>query len=165
MVPFMAKRYPESVKQSVCKQILDGSYSLAEIAKMNNIAYSTLFRWKSQLLPQGDTMNQHKFSSQEKLDMLFATASMSEAEISEFCRNKGIYPHMLETWKQACLNNIDNPSSRAKSLDKEKKALLAENKYLKKEIRRKDKALAETTALLVLKKKAQQLWGETEDEL
>jgi hypothetical protein len=53
MVPFMAKRYPESVKQSVCKQILDGSYSLAEIAKMNNIAYSTLFRWKSQLLPQG----------------------------------------------------------------------------------------------------------------
>ena len=110
-------------------------------------------------------MNQHKFSSQENLDMLFATASMSEAEISEFCRNKGIYPHMLETWKHACLKNIDNRSSSAKSLDKEKKALLAENKYLKKEIRRKDKALAETTALLVLKKKAQQLWGETEDEL
>jgi transposase-like protein len=44
MLPFMAKRYPESVKQSVCKQILDGSYFLAEIAKMNNIAYSTLFR-------------------------------------------------------------------------------------------------------------------------
>jgi len=81
MVPFMAKRYPESVKQSVSKQILDGSYFLAEIAKMNNIAYSSLFRWKSELLR--DCMNQHKFSSQKKLDILFATASMSETEISK----------------------------------------------------------------------------------
>jgi len=96
--------------------------------------------------------------------MLFATASMSEAEISEFCRNKGIYPHMLETWKQACLKNIDK-SSNTNTLEKAKKALMDEIKSLKKEIRRKDKALAETTALLVLKKKAQQLWGEPEDEL
>jgi hypothetical protein len=34
----MAKRYPESVKQSVCKQILDGSYSLAEIAKIKSVS-------------------------------------------------------------------------------------------------------------------------------
>jgi len=160
----MAKRYPESVKQSICKQILDGFYSLAQIAKMNNIPYSTVFTWKTKLLSKGDSMKKHKFSPQEKLDMLFATASMSEAEISEFCRNKGIYPHMLESWKQACLKNMDN-SFTAKSLAKEKKALLAENKYLKKEIRRKDKALAETTALLVLKKKAEQLWGEREDDV
>jgi len=109
-------------------------------------------------------MKKHKFSPQEKLDMLFATASMSEAEISEFCRNKGIYPHMLESWKQTCVKNMDN-SPTATSLAKEKKALLAEISALKKEIRRKDNALAETTALLVLKKKAEQLWGETEDDV
>jgi hypothetical protein len=39
-----------------------------------------------------------------------------------------------------------------------------ENRTLKKELRRKDKALAETTALLVLKKKAASIWGEPEDD-
>jgi len=34
---------------------------------------------------------------------------------------------------------------------------------LEKELRRKDKALAETAALLVLKKKVQEIWGD-EDE-
>lgn len=148
----MAKQYPESVKKSICKQILDGFYTTLKIAKMNNIPYTTIFTWKSQLLPKGDKVKKkQRFSPQEKLDMLFATASMSEAEVSEFCRKKGIYPHMLETWKEACLQHIDRSHNRRTS-DKVKKALKDEVKKLKKEIRRKDKALAETTALLVLKK-------------
>ena len=35
---------------------------------------------------------------------------------------------------------------------------------LEKDLRRKEKALAETAALLVLKKKVQEIWGEPEDE-
>jgi len=161
MVYYMAKRYPDFVKKSICKQILEGS-SIAYLAKINNIPYSTISTWKSKLLSRGDNMKQKKFSPEEKLEMLFATSSMSEAEISEFCRNRGIYPHMLKTWKKECLKGI---ASNRRSFDKEKKALVAEVKSLKKEIRRKDKALAEATALLILKKKVQELWGETEDEL
>ncbi len=46
----------------------------------------------------------------------------------------------------------------------EMRALRQEVRTLKKELRRKDKALAETAALLVLKKKAAAIWGETEDD-
>ena len=45
------------------------------------------------------------------------------------------------------------------------KQLKAENKALKKEINRKDKALAETAALLVLQKKVQEIWGSNEVNL
>ena len=158
----MSKRYPDFVKQSILKQILNSSCSISEIAKNNNIPYSTVSTWKSNLLHKGKNMK-HKFSPEEKLEMLFATASMSEAEVSEFCRNKGIYPHTLKTWKEECIKGFSSNSK--KSSYKKKKALISEIKALKKEIRRKDRALAETTALLVLKKKAEQLWGETEDDL
>ncbi len=37
-------------------------------------------------------------------------------------------------------------------------------KELERELRQKEKALAETAALLVLRKKAQAIWGEVEDD-
>jgi len=40
----------------------------------------------------------------------------------------------------------------------------AKNKKLESELRRKDKALAEASALLILKKKANLIWGESEDD-
>lgn len=43
------------------------------------------------------------------------------------------------------------------------KTLRAENKALKKELNRKDRALAETAALLVLQKKVHEIWGNDED--
>lgn len=44
------------------------------------------------------------------------------------------------------------------------KTLRNENKALKKELNRKDKALAETAALLVLQKKVNEIWGSDEDD-
>jgi len=52
---------------------------------------------------------------------LFATASISEAEVSEFCRNKGSCPHILNSWKQTCFKNMHN-SPTGKSPAKEKKS-------------------------------------------
>jgi hypothetical protein len=49
-------------------------------------------------------------------------------------------------------------------LKDELKTLRQENRNLKKDLNRKDKALAETSALLVLKKKADLIWGDLEDD-
>jgi hypothetical protein len=50
---------------------------------------------------------------------------------------------------------------------KERKAenqqIVNEVKQLKRDLHRKDKALAEVTALLILKKKTDLLWGDNED--
>ena len=57
-----------------------------------------------------------------------------------------------------------NPNNNVKPASKEEtKFLKHENKKLKKEINRKDRALAETAALLVLQKKVNDIWGCDED--
>ena len=53
--------------------------------------------------------------------------------------------------------------SNAQLLYTEIKNLKHENKVLKKELNRKEKALAETAALLVLQKKVHEIWGSDED--
>ena len=70
-----------------------------------------------------------------------------------------IYPHHLKEWKTEFLSN--NQGSEAVSRQEQKK-LKQENKRLQKELNRKDRALSETAALLVLSKKCQAIWGEKE---
>jgi cell division septum initiation protein DivIVA len=66
--------------------------------------------------------------------------------------------HHLEQWKQESIKGDSvKPSAR---LSAEIRDLKRENASLKKELQRKDMALAETAALLVLKKKADSIWGE-----
>ena len=87
---------------------------------------------------------------------------MNEAELSTYCRRKGLFPEQIKDWKQLCLNANKPLQTRANQAKLRRQA--QENKQLKAELRRKDKALAETAALLVLKKKARQIWGDPEDE-
>ena len=49
-------------------------------------------------------------------------------------------------------------------LTKQQQADQKQIKQLKQEIKRKDKALAEAAAILILRKKLNALWGEDEDE-
>ena len=56
------------------------------------------------------------------------------------------------------------PTPRSAAERAEMCELKAENKELKRDLYRKDRALAETTALLVLKKKADLIWGTEENE-
>jgi len=91
------------------------------------------------------------------------TATMNEAEIAEYCRKKGLYVDQIAVWKQACVQanavtQEQEKASRASSF-KDKREIQS----LKKQLRRKDRALAETAALLVLRKKADAIWGEDED--
>jgi hypothetical protein len=104
-------------------------------------------------------------SGAEKFSILIETANLNEQELSEYCRQKGLYPEQVKEWKKAAVAVIESsakPLSRKerKELNKEKHKV----KKLEKELRRKEKALAETAALLVLKKKAQAIWGEDEEE-
>ena len=93
--------------------------------------------------------------------MIISCAVLDEKALSEHCREQGIYLHHVTQWKVdfASGSQSDNkPASR-----NEVKNLKHENKALKKELNRKDKALAETAALLVLQKKVHEIWGNDED--
>jgi hypothetical protein len=90
------------------------------------------------------------------------TASLNEVELSEYCRRKGLYPQQISAWRDACMQA--NASATDK-LDRTKMTKQSKQiKQLQAELRRKDKALAEAAALLVLQKKLRAIWEENEDE-
>ena len=91
-----------------------------------------------------------------------ASAHLDEVALGAYCRKHGLYSFQLDEWKKEFLNS-DSGSKKSKE-SSEIYGLKAENNSLKKNLLRKDRALAETTALLVLKKKADLLFGGQEDD-
>ena len=80
---------------------------------------------------------------------------------SEYCRRKGLYPEQIQAWRKACQQAN---ASAGVGVDREKRRQQAkEIKPLQDELRRKDKALAETAALLVLQKKVRIFLAEPAD--
>jgi len=98
---------------------------------------------------------------EERLNMVISCHSLEGEALSQSCREQGIYPHHAAQWQRDFTNGeSQNSNSASRS---EIKVLKNENKALKKELNRKEKALAETAALLVLKKKVHEIWGRDED--
>lgn len=88
---------------------------------------------------------------------------MSEIDLGEFGRRKGLYPEQITAWRQAFIAGQKSEKAQQKEdreqSHKDKKCI----HELERELRRKDKALAETAALLVLRKKLNDYWGEATD--
>lgn len=79
-----------------------------------------------------------------------------------YCRSKGIFPEEIEAWREACLQANRRDLLKRQELQKEIRSEKKRSKALEKELLRKERALAETAALLTLRKKAQAIWGEDE---
>ena len=86
------------------------------------------------------------------------SAALEGEALNSFCRAQGIFPHHLETWKAEFIKEAQQAETSTKS--SADKSLRDENAQLKKELHRKEKALAEAAALLVLQKKFQAFWEE-----
>jgi len=103
------------------------------------------------------------WSPDAKLAVVIETASMSEAELSAYCRQKGLYAEQVQRWKEACLHGTGLQGGQEKAAQKQQRDARKTIKKLKAEVRRKDRVLAETTSLLVLSKKLEALYGEDPD--
>jgi len=103
------------------------------------------------------------WNGDEKLTLLIACGTLDEAGVSEVCREKGIYPYHLEQWRSELTEGLSGDSEI--NSHAETKHLKNENKELRKALRRKEKALAEAAALLILQKKVSAVWDDSEDDL
>ena len=90
-----------------------------------------------------------------------ARAALEQADV--LC-GYTVYVEQIRAWKDACVNANGRVAKEAAKLNRELKASEKERHRLEMELARKEKALAETAALLVLRKKAHAIWGEAEDE-
>jgi len=161
------QRYSSQFKKRILNKLSQSGLSVRKFAEQEGINLSTLYSWQKQFNTSGLKVSKvsstDKWSSEEKFAAVLETSALSEVELSEYCRVKGLYPAQIKSWKQACIaGNTTKPSKRIKQTP-EQKADKKRIKELERELRRKEKALAETAALLVLGKKYDAYWKEKED--
>ena len=142
--------------------------ALRQVSQQEGIAAATLHKWRSQargkgqLLPDADA-GPEGWSSRDTFAAVLETAALNEADLAEYCRKRGLYPARIGVWRAACeqANDWDRASTaRMSQATKDEKKRIKE---LERELARKERALAETAALLVLGKKASAIWGGDED--
>jgi len=101
-----------------------------------------------------------QWSHETKFAVVVETAYLSESELSEYCRSKGLFIDQVKQWKQQCIQGFQSNEEQNKTIKQQAKEDKVEIKSLKKDLRYKEKALAETAALLVLRKKLKAFYGE-----
>lgn len=101
------------------------------------------------------------WSAEDKLKVVMEASSLDDEQLGAFLRSKGLHQTHLNQWRSQMLDGLESGSTKKKTRPKNVDAKRI--RALEKEIIRKDKALAETAALLVLKKKVQEIWGDEDD--
>ena len=162
--------YSPEYKDSILRRILPpNNESITKIAREEGLSEQTIRNWqikarKEGYAAPGKDAVPDDWSTQDKFLIVVETASLNETELAEYARKKGLYVEQIKAWKDACMNANGGIAKEAARLNRELKESQRERKKLEKEIQRKDKALAEAAALLVLSKKANAIWGDPEDE-
>ena len=163
-------RYSQERRASVLTKLLPpNNGAVTQVAREEGICTATLYNWlkaareRGVPVPGSGKNTPEEWSGEAKLAVVLETASLNAEQLSQYCRRKGLYPEQIARWKQACIDGAESQPQQDRHAAEELKALKKSKRELEKQLRRKDKALAESAALLVLKKKYQALW-EDEDE-
>ena len=164
------KRYSPERKEALLKKLAPPyNLSVAELSEQEGISQGALYNWRKQARLKGAPMpgpskTSEDWSSESKLAVVVETAALTEAELSQYCREKGLYPEQVKAWKQDCLNGFGLSPERKREELKQSKKDKKRVRQLEKELHRKEKALAEAAALLVLRKKLNAFYGEEPEE-
>ena len=160
-------KYSIGFRNGVLKKVLPPeNRPVKEIAQENGLSEQTIRNWMQQLkngtleLMTGETSPAHR-SASEKMRLLLESKQVSNDSMGQWLREHGLHSEHLPLWEQEMLNVVNDKSDKQKEQNAQ---LLKENKNLKKELARKEKALAEMAALLILKKKADEILGDSEDD-
>ena len=148
------------------------NWSHRRIAKELDVSPSVVSKWRNELVESGLLPTESPlenvtadFSAEQRFFIVIETATMSERELAEYCRSKGLFVDDVKAWR---VLSIKAQSASSTSVShKENKQLREERrkvKALEKELARKEKALAETAALLVLREKFNALWETSEED-
>lgn len=152
--------YTQEFKSQVVKKVLTGR-KVQEISRETGVTDWTIYRWikkyehgtldKETTGPRGLTLS-------DKQKLLLESQTLTEDNLGEWLRKKGLHSEHLNKWKDEITDAMDNNSKEKIEIKK----LKEENQFLKKELERKDKALAEAAILITLKKKYNSLWEDEE---
>ena len=161
----MKASYSEAfIEQALIKMYTRGTRTIQSVAEELNLNYHTVRTWMKRKAANRPPVTEIKekrpqdWSAEERLVALQETHSLSSDALQAWCRERGLFTHHLTSWKTAFCTVLT-----ASPVPREWRTWKDENAKLKRDLIRKEKALAEAAALLILQKKFQALW-EDEDK-
>lgn len=151
--------YSREFKDAIVTKIVNrGDLGIAEVCAKEGVRTATASRWLKR-----DTVGGMKikptsktWSPREKLQAVSETYSTSEIDTGLYLRKQGLHSHQIDEWRSQALASLEPASRRAAVKDVRDERI----KDLEREVLRKDRALAEASALLILQKKVNLIWGD-----
>lgn len=165
--------YSKNTKKELSELFVKEEYvNLAELSRIEGIPESTLRDWRDKARAKVEETGSlgdfktcaRKINTKDKFQIVLETSSLTETELAEYARKKGLFVEQIKDWKESCEQANTGTVKNSRELTSELRDSEKRIKELEKELKRKEKALAETAALLVLRKKANAIWGDGEDE-
>ena len=160
----MGKRFPAALRESMVRRMTGPeAMSACTLARETGIGQQTLSRWRAaaRLGQMSDKKRRPEDWSQEEILAFVVEASgLPDPEIGAFLRKRGVHRAQLEDWKARIAAGLAEPGTKKSKKSPETRRI----KELERELRRKDKALAEAAALLVLQKKVRAIWEDEDDD-
>jgi len=158
--------YPKALKESVLAKMFNSDLSYRQLSAETGIPRATLQGWKRDYMikedPDTKATHAESWTAEEKFAAVLHTATLSEVELNTYCRENGLYPGQIKSWRNACVRgNHPHAKQQQRSDCREDKRKI---QTLERELQRKEKALAEVAALLVLRKKYNALWEDKEED-
>ena len=147
------QKYTEEQRTQALQRVaLRGDQTIEQVADACGVQSGTLKVWMKRAKRSGSGVGSSKsgfaYSPAEQLDALLETAHLDAPALAAWCRSKGLFPHHLQAWRAALTAPRSDHSQALREACRQRDGLA-------RELLRKDKALAEAAALLVLQKKFQ----------
>jgi hypothetical protein len=145
------------------------NYSLRRIANELSIGAATVSKWRKELISE-DLLKEdveqktENFTAEQIFSFVIETSTMTEHELAEYCRSKGLFVEKVKEWRTISIQAHQSKAENQYKQDSIRRSDKKKIKTLEKELARKNQALAETAALLVLREKFNALWETSEED-
>jgi len=156
--------YTESFRKAMVQKLLmPGGPSIQELSREIGVSDQSLYNWKAKYQNRGNKYSDYsksprQWTDAEKYEALLEAAKLTGEDLGKWLREKGLRSEHIERWQHDMKKNLTQQKKNTELKEAKKRI-----KELEREVRRKDKALAEMSALVVLKKKVGILWGDEEN--
>jgi transposase len=157
----------------VSKLVGSHAISATALSKETGLAQATLSRWlreASTLQREMSTRDDkdkepvakqlQEWTPEEKFAVVLEAANLSDGELGVFLRNKGLTTAVLDEWREQAMTGLRGTKQVSATVVGSKRI-----KELERELARKEKALAEAAAIVILQKKVHELLGDEDDDM
>ena len=155
------RKFSEEQKRMWVKKFLSrGSKSIDVFCRESALSSTAVYKWIAIYGKTDDmkplTRTPQNWTPEEKFKAVMAFDSLPVEEQGAFLRREGVHADHIEMWREKMQKSLEPESSDKRT---ERGELIYKIQGLEKDLQRKEKALAEAAAIIILKKKADLIWG------